>query len=187
MKLLLTLIIFLFTVKLYAPPNYITAVNILELYNKIEMINCFEELAIHETGKIKDYPRIVNGKYYTSPYHVINSKNMKGRWQHSNIALKDIGYKGTTKQFLHNPKIQEECLIKTFKKNKMYIEYYRLTKYIGKTIHGVRITLTKMLAVYHLESIDKLIRLIKYGYVAKSGSTTVIDYLRIFGKYKFEI
>lgn len=179
----------LLSFKSQAPPLpvKISQENIKIALNFIEMKECFEELAVYETGDINDYPLVIKGKYYSSPYLVVNHLNMKGRWQHSSIALKDIGYKGTTKQFLHNPRIQEECLIKTFKKNKMYIEYYRLTKYIGKTIHGVKITLVGMLAVCHLGGIDKLIRLIKYGYVAKSGKTTTVDYLRIFSKYNFKI
>ena len=187
MKLLFILIALLFTFKLYAPWGIQSCPNLSEQLNTWQFEAYIERLGIEETGKEEYYPMKINGKFYKTPYHVINYLNMKGRWQISTIALQDIGYKGSIKTFLHSPQIQKECIIKLIKKNKFYIEFYKLDKYVGKRIHGIELTIPGMISVCLLGGIDKLRRLLKEGYIAKSGTTTVLDYLKLFNQYKFKI
>jgi hypothetical protein len=147
-----------------------------------------DSLAIPESGKPTKYPLKVKGIIYKSPYHIMNiSTNAAGKWQLTPIARKDIGYKGTLKQFLNSEEVQKKSVIALIKKNSMYIAYYikDFQKYIGKTIKGVVITYSGMLAAAHIGGVGSLKAFLTHGYNASDGNQTVKSYMQMFGGFNF--
>jgi hypothetical protein len=147
-----------------------------------------DSLTIPESGKPTKYPLKVKGIIYKSPYHIMNiSTNAAGKWQLTPIARKDIGYKGTLKQFLNSEEVQKKSVIALIKKNSMYIAYYikDFQKYIGKTIKGVVITYSGMLAAAHIGGVGSLKAFLTHGYNASDGNQTVKSYMQMFGGFNF--
>lgn len=119
-------------------------------------------------------------------WKIINKFNCAGKWQLSKVALRDIGYKGTTKQFINDSIIQKECVVKLIKKNKLYLGKY--LKYAGKTIHGVKLTLSGMIAASHLGGVGAVQKFINTNYNAiDCNGTTIVKYLKEFQNYDLVI
>jgi hypothetical protein len=140
-------------------------------------------LSIPESGDIKTYPK----RGVVSPYHLVNkTTGASGRWQLTAIARKDIGYKGSQKQFLSSEKTQNECIVKLLKKNSFYIKRYipDYRKYIGTTVHGVKITWTAMLVASHFAGVGGLKHFLNTGHNATDGNKTIKDYMNMFNNYQ---
>jgi hypothetical protein len=153
-------------------------------FHELELQSFLDTLAFHETKDSTYYP----WKGFKSPWVVVNNKGAKGRWQIMPIAFADIGYKGTTKQFLNSRELQKECVIKVMKRNKLYIKYYipDYQKYIGKKRFGVKITFSGMLAASHLAGVGGLKEFLRKGTNATDGNESVRSYLYKFQGYELE-
>ena len=72
-------------------------------------------------------------------YDVVNRWGYMGKYQFGRKTLNALGYKNiSNKQFLSNPKLQEEAMIKLLKHNK-HILRREIRKYCGTKKHGVYI------------------------------------------------
>jgi hypothetical protein len=161
----------------------ITEYKIFMLSKSVEQLELFlDSLGNAETHSPEIYP----WRGFKTPYNVVNEKGAAGRWQLMPIARQDIGYNGSLKHFLNSEAVQRDCVIKLFRKNKFYMEQYipNFRDYIGKTIHGVEITYSGMIAAAHLAGIGGLIQFLKYGYDATDGHESVKSYMKKFGGYK---
>ena len=184
-KLVLITVMFYFSLQMYAP---IMAKSLnTQVVGKINsyesgLKSFLDTLAFFETKDSTYYP--YNG--FKSPWTVVNSKGAKGRWQLMPIALEDIGYKGTVKEFLNSRELQRECVIKVMKRNELYIKYYipDYEKYIGKERFGVKVTFSGMLAASHLAGIGGLKEFLKRGYNATDGNESVRSYLHKLQGYE---
>jgi len=181
LKLILPIALFCFSFKLYAPDiaNTNDIIKIIKVIDKIELELFLEKLAFEETKDSTYYPY----KGFNNPWIIVNSVGAMGRWQLMDCALKDIGYKGTTRQFLNSRKIQKECVIRLLERNKQILAYNNLTKYIGKTIRGVKITLSGMLAASHLGGVGGVKNFILTGDNATDGNATIKGYLHKFENF----
>jgi hypothetical protein len=117
---------------------------------------------------------------------VINYLGCAGGYQLSQSALIDIGYKGTLRQFISSKDLQKKLMIKLLRKNKYYLNFYGYGKYIGKTVHGIKITLAGALSVCHLAGIGGFGRFVKENHNATDGNGTTIKYLKMFEEYNLE-
>ena len=72
-----------------------------------------------------------------------------GKYQFGKSTLKGLGYKITRDEFLNNPQIQEEAMLKLLQHNKKKLKKY-IEKYDNKVVHGVYITESGILAAAHL-------------------------------------
>lgn len=180
MRLLYIIILLLFPMKTYCPFTYhlFDYLKIDECINNIELNIFLDELGKQETGDTLIH----------DVWHIVNNINCAGRWQLSSIARKDIGYKGTLKQFLNSPKIQRECVVKLLKKNKYYFQYYckNYKKYLGKKIHGITITYSGLLAASHLGGVGSVKKFLLTAYNATDGNQSVKDYLIKFQNFNLE-
>lgn len=118
----------------------------------------------------------------------VNSIGAMGLYQLMPIALKDINYTGTVDEFLKDSVLQTKCVIKVMKKNKRYLKHYckNYKQYIGKEIHGVKITYSGILAAVHLGGINNIKKFFNEGYNAKDCNMSIKDYMRIFGGFNLE-
>lgn len=101
------------------------------------------------------------GKYTT-----VSTLGYLGKYQFGRTTLERFRIYNT-QAFLQNPELQERTFIALCKVNK-YILRKDIKRYAGKTINGVKITESGILAAAHL-----------------SGAGNVKKFLRSYGKHKF--
>jgi len=121
-------------------------------------------------------------------YDVVNRWGYMGKYQFGRKTLNALGYKNiSNKQFLSNPKLQEEAMIKLLKHNK-YILRREIRKYCGTQKHGVYITESGLLAAAHLAGPGNVKKWLRRGKSFKDGlGTDLVEYLKLFGDYKINI
>ena len=121
-------------------------------------------------------------------YDVVNKWGYMGKYQFGRATLDNLGYKEiTNEQFLNNPKIQEEAMIKLLKSNK-HILRREIRKYCGTSIHGVYITESGLLAAAHLAGPGNVKKWLRRGKRFRDGlGTDLVDYLQLFSNYKITI
>ena len=90
-------------------------------------------------------------------------------------------------QFKSNPDLQVKAITDYYAKLQDYIDYYGLDQYVGKTINGVPITLSGLVAGAHLVGIGALKQYLESDgkYVPVDGNKVPItQYITQFGGYK---
>tara|TARA_A100000172_G_scaffold79023_1_gene65348 strand:+ start:1776 stop:2369 length:594 start_codon:yes stop_codon:yes gene_type:complete len=117
-------------------------------------------------------------------YDIVNKYGYMGKYQFGPKTLRWLGYNLSKEEFLSNPSIQEEAMIKLMKKNKKSLSRH-IEKYDGKTIHGVFITESGLIAAAHLVGAGGVRKFLRNGRVSKDGfGTTTVDYILKFNGYK---
>ena len=121
-------------------------------------------------------------------YNVVNRWGYMGKYQFGRKTLNALGYKNiSNKQFLSNPKLQEEAMIKLLKHNK-HILRREIIKYCGTQKHGVYITESGLLAAAHLAGPGNVKKWLRRGKRFRDGlGTDLIEYLVLFGNYKINV
>lgn len=122
----------------------------------------------------------------------VNRLGYIGKYQFGKMALKDVGLedKISTVKFKKNPSIwpekeQDKAMIKLLKKNRDYLGEY-LSQFEGKTIGGVKITKSGLLAGSHLVGAGAVKQFLDSNgqFVPKDGNgVPVTDYIKKFGNY----
>ncbi|UOB17292.1 lytic transglycosylase domain-containing protein [Abyssalbus ytuae] len=100
-------------------------------------------------------------------YSIINRFGYMGKYQFGAATLKMVGVYNTN-TFISNPELQEEVFIANLKRNK-WILRKDIKRFVGKSIRGVKVTESGILAAAHL-----------------GGAGNVKKYLRSYGSYNFE-
>jgi len=117
-------------------------------------------------------------------YFSVNTLGYLGKYQFGAETLKLIGIYNPN-QFLYNPKLQEKAFLANAARNK-WILRKDIKRSVGKTIGGVKITESGILAAAHLAgpgTVKKYLRSSgNYNYSDAYGST-VSDYMHKFSGY----
>ena len=140
-------------------------------------------------------------------YRAFNKFGYAGKYQMGEAALIDAGYYKKTsrkynndwtgeflgkdnvwsiKDFLNNPKAQENAQIVFKKRQWNYLKAVGADKYLGLVINGILITPSGLLAGTHLKGAGSVIKYLKSNgqIVEKDGfNTSVEDYIRFFSGY----
>jgi len=122
-------------------------------------------------------------------YDIVNKYGMLGRYQFSKTTLKGLGFKITPTEFLNSPLVQEEAMTKLLKENKRLLKK-QLKKYNGKTVDGILITESGLLAAAHLAgagSVKKWLRTNGKQTRTDGFGTTIEKYLQKFSNFKLNI
>jgi hypothetical protein len=138
-------------------------------------------------------------------YQIVNAWGYLGAYQFGMACLADLGYAhripGTTgwannafefnapltkEQFLRSPEIQDEAFRKHVKKLISSIEA-RYSSYIGKTVNGVLITLSGMVAGAHLGGLGGLGRFLQGTDTSDALGTPISAYVGKFGGYNIKV
>lgn len=115
-------------------------------------------------------------------YHIKNKFGYLGKYQFGIGTLRGLGYKISSKQFLKNPQIQEEAMIKLLRHNQEALKKY-ITKYQNKIVNGIFITESGILAAAHLSGTRNVKRWFK-GRQFKDGlGTSLSSYMSKFSNY----
>ena len=124
----------------------------------------------------------------TNNYKAVNQFGYLGKYQFGRKTLNAIGFKDVTnREFLANPSIQEEAMLVLLKRNKRTLRR-EIKKYVGKTINGVYITESGLLAAAHLAGAGNVRRFFRKGYEFRDGNgTKMTSYMVKFANYDLNI
>lgn len=117
-------------------------------------------------------------------YFSVNTLGYLGKYQFGKNTLKLIGIYDT-KQFLYNPELQEKAFIANTARNK-WILRRDIKRFVGKTIDGVFVTESGILAAAHLAgpgSVKKYLR--SYGAIGFTDAygTNIREYMKKFSGF----
>lgn len=120
-------------------------------------------------------------------YDVVNQYGYMGAYQFGSQTLKNLGYKVTREEFLSNPILQEEAMLKLLKANKHTLRR-QIKKYDGKLVNGVLVTESGLLAAAHLVGAGTVRKWIRNGKKYTDGNgVDLTSYLVKFNGYYLDI
>ena len=120
-------------------------------------------------------------------YHITNKWGYMGKYQFGKSTLKGLGFKVTKKEFLSNPQLQEEAMMALLLHNKEKLQLY-IDTFDGKTINGMLITESGILAAAHLGGQGSVKRFFKNGRVFRDGNgTKITSYMKKFSGYDIQL
>jgi len=117
-------------------------------------------------------------------YFRVNSLGYLGKYQFGAETLKLIGIYNSN-QFLYNPELQEKAFLANAERNK-WILRKDIKRYVGKTINGVNVTESGILAAAHLAgpgSVKKYLRSYGSNNLQDAYGTSVRAYMKKFSGY----
>jgi hypothetical protein len=120
-------------------------------------------------------------------YDITNTWGYMGRYQFGKATLKGLGYNVTKKEFLNNPQLQDSAMIDLLNHNKEKLQSY-IDIYDGKTINGMEITESGILAAAHLGGQGSVKRYFRNGKVFHDGNgTKITSYMKQFSGYDIKL
>ena len=124
----------------------------------------------------------------TNNYKAVNQFGYLGKYQFGRKTLNAVGFKDVSnREFLSNPSIQEEAMLVLLKKNKRTLRR-EIKKYVGKTINGIYITESGILAAAHLGGAGNVRKFFRNGKnFADGNGTKITSYMKQFANYKLNI
>ena len=141
-------------------------------YHKVELDNFLSAIGFRESG---------------NRYDITNTFGYMGKYQFGKSTLKGLGYTVSRKEFLSNPELQEEAMLSLLNHNKEKLQKY-IDVYDGKTINGIYITESGILAAAHLGGQGSVRRYFKNGKVFKDGyGTKITSYMSDFSGYDINL
>ena len=120
-------------------------------------------------------------------YKAVNQFGYLGKYQFGRKTLNALGYEDVSnREFLANDSIQEEAMYALLNHNKRILRR-QIEKYHGKTINGIFITESGILAAAHLAGPGNVRKFFRKGYEFKDGNgTKMTSYMVKFSNYKLE-
>ncbi len=116
-------------------------------------------------------------------YDAVNSLGFMGKYQFGAGTLRQLHI--DRREFLRNPRLQEEAFRRYVLHNRKYLEK-EIRLFSGKYIHGIKITESGILAAAHLAGAGAVKRYL-YSHGRESATdaygTRIEDYLRRFADY----
>ena len=120
-------------------------------------------------------------------YDVVNQYGYMGAYQFGSQTLKNLGYKVTREEFLSDPILQEEAMLKLLKANKHTLRR-QIKKYDGKLVNGVLVTESGLLAAAHLVGAGTVRKWVRNGKKYTDGNgVDLTSYLVKFNGYYMDI
>jgi len=120
-------------------------------------------------------------------YHIVNRYGYMGKYQFGKSTLKTIKIKVSRTEFLNNPELQEEAMLKLLRYNKKKLQKY-IDKFDGQTVNGILITESGLLAAAHLGGAGSVRKWFRTGKVRKDGfGTKITSYMIQFNGYTLDL
>ena len=117
-------------------------------------------------------------------YHIVNNYGYMGKYQFSGATLRMMGFKNT-ENFLYDTQQQEAAFLAYTSLNKWVLRK-DIERYAGKTIGGVKVTESGILAAAHLAgpgNVKKFLRSSGENRFEDANGTSIRYYLRMFSGY----
>ena len=120
-------------------------------------------------------------------YKAVNQFGYLGKYQFGRKTLNALGYENiSNREFLANGSIQEEAMYALLSHNKRILRK-QIEKYHGKTVNGIYVTESGILAAAHLAGPGNVKKFFRKGYEFKDGNgTKMTSYMVKFSNYKLE-
>lgn len=142
------------------------------------------DFSIETNNSFIDFKEALAVKESDGDYKSVNSYGYMGKYQFGKGTLKYIGLK-KTKDFINNPALQEKAFVAYVQKNK-WILRREIQKYAGKTMRGILITESGILAAAHLGGAGAV-----QDFLRSNGAVSFVDgygtdikaYLKAFANY----
>ncbi len=118
-------------------------------------------------------------------YLTVNKYGYLGKYQFGRGTLKMIGIHNKKKDFLKNASLQEKAFLAYTSKNK-WILRRDIKRYVGRTIAGVKITESGILAAAHLAGAGNVKKYLRSGGAVgfeDANGTSIRYYLKKFAGY----
>ena len=148
------------------------------------------EFTIEKTKPIKDYYAFLDAIGHQESgnrYNIVNRFGYMGRFQFGKATLRTIKVKVDKETFLNNPQIQDYAMLKLLCYNKNKLQKY-IDEYEGKTINGILVTESGLLAAAHLGGQGSVKKWFRTGKVRKDGNgTKITSYMIRFGGYNLDL
>jgi hypothetical protein len=120
-------------------------------------------------------------------YNIVNKYGYMGKYQFGRSTLRGLGFKVTQDEFLNSPYIQEKAMQSLLEHNYKKLKK-QIKKYCGKTINGVYVTESGILAAAHLAGQGNVKRFFKKGNEFEDGfGTKMTTYMAQFGGYYLDL
>ena len=124
---------------------------------------------------IKDHSKFLDDigfRESSGNYQAVNQFGYLGKYQFGRKTLNALGYKNiSNREFLENEAMQEEAMYALLSHNKKILRR-QIEKYHGKTINGILITESGILAAAHLAGPGNVKKFLRKGYEFKDGNGT---------------
>jgi len=119
----------------------------------------------------------------------VNQFGYLGKYQFSMSTLRTMKVKTTKYRFLHDEQLQDSVM-KAYLRDQ-WASMWRMHKYVGRHIHGVKITKSGMLAAAHLIGVGGVCTMFeptRCNYPTKDGNgVDGLEYLRKFANYEVSL
>ena len=162
----------------------------LEKERELELLKIEEErtrIEQYHQQELENFLSAIGYRESTNRYDVVNRWGYMGKYQFGKSTLKGLGYKVTRKEFLSNPQLQEEAMMALLLHNKEKLQLY-IDTFDGKTINGMLVTESGILAAAHLGGQGSVKRYFKNGKVFKDGNgTKITSYMNKFSGYDIKL
>jgi hypothetical protein len=144
----------------------------IEQYHQQELDNFLDAIGFRESG---------------NRYDITNKWGYMGKYQFGKSTLKGLGFKVSKNEFLNNPQLQEEAMMALLLHNKEKLQLY-IDTFDGKTINGMLVTESGILAAAHLGGQGSVKRYFKNGKVFRDGNgTKITSYMNKFSGYDIKL
>jgi hypothetical protein len=141
----------------------------------------------HHNFELEKFLDAIGHRESTNRYDVVNKWGYMGKYQFGKRTLKGLGFEVTRKEFLNNPQLQEEAMMALLLHNKEKLQLY-IDTFDGKTINGMLITESGILAAAHLGGQGSVKRYFKNGKVFRDGNgTKITSYMKTFSGYDINL
>jgi hypothetical protein len=117
-------------------------------------------------------------------YHIVNDYGYMGKYQFSRATLRMMGLKNT-ENFLYNTRQQEAAFLAYTSLNKWVLRK-DIKRSVGKTIGGVKVTESGILAAAHLAGAGNVQKFLRSGGEQRfedANGTSIRYYLKMFSGY----
>jgi hypothetical protein len=125
-------------------------------------------------------------KESSNRYNAINPQGCIGKYQFQISTLRYLGFKNITVENFKSTfsaEIQEQALEKLIHANELLLSH--LQQYVGKTVRGILITKSGLLAASHLAGVGGVSKFLKSDKnPTDCNNTSVRDYLQQFSQFK---
>lgn len=159
----------------------------MEEERKLREIAIRDSINQYHNDELNRYLDAIGFRESGNRYDVTNTFGYMGKYQFGKATLKGLGYNVSRKEFLNNPNLQEEAMLSLLNHNKEKLQKY-IDIYDGKTINGIYITESGILAAAHLGGQGSVKRYFKNGKVFKDGyGTRITSYMNQFSGYDINL
>lgn len=146
-----------------------------------------EQIKQHHREELENFLNVIGHRESSNRYDIVNRWGYMGKYQFGKSTLKGLGFDVTKKEFLNNPQLQEEAMMALLLHNKEKLQKY-IDIFDGKTINGMLITESGILAAAHLGGQGSVKRYFRNGKVFRDGNgTKITSYMNKFSGYDIKL